>query len=138
MKYVYQYKVPFDEVAEKLQMLPQLQLLAIGVNREHYDIHFLEFLLENILRARGIRHARCFNVPKAQLDRDVPLQEPLLLHFQHRLQSCPEQNIECGQGGNMEMAGMYRLLQAIKLKQSMQSTEGQGHSYLNPADVLED
>ena len=138
MKYVYQYKNPFDEVAEKLQMLPRLQLLFLGINRENYDIQFLEFLLEQILKIPGIKHIRCFHVPKPQPNRDGSLQDPLLLHLQQRLHSRLEQHMEHGRYEEMEMSGMSRLLQAMKFRQSLQTPDGQGPSYLNPADILDD
>ena len=141
ISYVYKYKAPIDEVGKMLQQIPCLDFLSIGVNRWLYNITFMEFLLEEILQIRRVKRARCHYVPEAKMGTSlwigVNRYDPLLRDFDKALESQSMNTASPAKHLSQETEDVWRLLQAIRKRQSLQSAHEPGYLYLNPADVID-
>ena len=62
MEYVKTIKEPIDEVGKSLQQLPRLDQLWLSLQPQPRYINFTEYLLQGILKTRGVGTARCFYV----------------------------------------------------------------------------
>ena len=62
MEYVKTIKEPIDEVGKSLQQLPRLDQLWLSLQPQPRYITFTEYLLQGILKTRGVVTARCFYV----------------------------------------------------------------------------
>ena len=140
MAYVYNYKEPIDEVGMLLRHISRIEFLAIAINRRQYGISFLSYLLEKILETTIIEHARCYYVPETGMGTqswaDVNTKDRLLALLRQSLESVIESPAQEGRIMRRETAEMYRLLQAIRKRQSLQNEHEQGCLYLDPQDSI--
>ena len=138
--YVYKYKEPVDKIGKILQALPLLDFLSVGVNRLQYNISFIEFLLEEILSIGRVKRARCCYIPEATIGSSLWIgankYDPLLSVFEGALRYRTTDPARRYQHLSREAEDVWRLLQAIRKRQSLQGAHEQGCLYLNPADVI--
>ena len=111
MKYFQQTKEPIDEVGKLLHELPRLDQLCLSFQTHAYDITTTEYLLQEILKKRGITNARCFYIYGLWERQPGELQ-----YFVGLLQSPVGTKIMEESHLPSDMDGMYLLLEAIRKK----------------------
>ena len=109
MNYFQQFKKPIDEIGELLQELPQMDQLCLTFQTHPYDIPTTEYLLQGILKKRGIANARCFYVRGHWGGRLEELQ-----YFVDLLQSPIGTKTPEKSHLPSDMDGMYLLLETIR------------------------
>ena len=153
IRYVYRYKDAFDQIGKLIQALPQLDFLALGMNVNVHILTFMGFMIEQILWQGNIGHCTCFFILSKEntnfsntiaesfvlrdpLTESFVLRDPLTHRFEQMLRSDKEVAVEPVACFSKEANDMYRLLQEVRVRQSLQSRNGRDHSFLNPLDII--
>ena len=119
MAYVQKYKDPIDEVGRMLQCLPQIDLLSLGLCCYGlHDIAFRDYMLDELLRIRGVKQAKCFYLPGK--NGDIMIKPGPLETYRQTLQSprgsFAKETPNLPQG----IEEMYRLLEAMRIRQTIE------------------
>ena len=143
IRYVYKYKDAFDQIGKLIQALPQLDFLGLGMNVNVHILTFMGFMIEQILSQGNIGHCTCFFILSKNntnfsntITENMVLRDPLTHRFEQMLRSDKEVAVEPVACLSKEANDMYRLLQEVRVRQSLQSTNGKDHSFLNPLDII--
>ena len=111
MKYFQLTKEPIDEIGALLQELPRLDQLCLSFQSHAYDMTTTEYLLQGILKKRGIASVRCFyaGAPRGRRLEDFH-------YFVSLLQSTVATDIAEESHLPSDLDEMYFLLEAIRKK----------------------
>ena len=143
IRYVYRYKDAFDQIGKLIRTLPQLDFLALGMNVNVHILTFMGFMIEQILSQGNLGHCTCFfilskNSTKVSntITENVVLRDSLTDRFEQMIRSDRQLAVEPVACLSKEANDMYRLLQEVRVRQSLQSRSGTDYSFLNPLDII--
>ena len=119
MSIVQQFKSPIDELGKLLQSSKRIEQMCISVQASNFQVTFLEYLMEELLDVGPVGRAICFPAP-SMTTRSGTFDGCQLRRWEDLLRSLPRKRASKSQLP-LETDNMYRLLQAIRAYQQLDS-----------------
>ena len=121
MSIIQQFKDPIDELGRLLQRSERIDHFCMSIQASKWQITFLDYLLEELLKVGPLRWAACYLAPSmTMLWRTTD--ESQLRRWEDLLRLPPQKRKEDSQI-SLETDNMYRLLQAIRTFQQLNSAQ---------------